>query len=437
VINEPVSRRKFLKVGGAIAGGIVLGQPAVSALASTLSENSRPGPARRSFSSPKTINVYLLAPLTGALAPYGPGQAQAFVNAVDWLNRLGGIQSMGRAKLNVIVKDTESTPSVAADAVQEAAEDSSVAGVFGCNQSGAALVAAQVALQNQVPFITSSDIDPRISTVGQGWAFQIPPQSPLYSSPIIDFITNQSKKTGVSGMKMAILYSNSALGQACTPYAVQYAQSKGVQVLFNDPYTTGSVTDFTPYISKYQAAGVNALAGTQDPEPAILIVRAMQQLNWQPTVMAAFDGAFGSDSWIQSLGKAANDTYATAPWYFNIDAFGMKDFTKTFTKRYKAQPGSVDQIAFAGISVIADALERAASLDRSKLKTALLKTTLAAAAGPIPCLNFNGVKFSSVGVNTRASNFVGMTKGSTSYVVGPTKYATIKPVWPRPSWSSL
>lgn len=426
-MTDSMDRRRFLQYTGLAVAGAALSGPLVGSAAD----------ASTSPRSARTVGVTLLAPLTGGLAPYGPGQATAYQNAIKWFNDLGGVSKMGGAKLALTVKDTESTPSVAADAVVAAAQDPSIAAIFGSNQSGASLVVAQLARQYRIPFVTSSDIDPRIAVAGDGWAFQIPPQAPLYSRPIIDFIDEQSSATGKSGKKMAILYSDGALGEACTPPAVRYAKEKGFDVAFVDAYTTGSVSDFTPYISKYQAAGVDALVGTQDPEPALLIVQAMQQLNWQPTVLAAFDGSFASDTWISTLGKAANYCYSSAPWYFNIRAFKMGAFRKEFIRRFGHQPASVDQIAFAAVSVLADSLERAGSDNRAKLQAALGKTNLRPAEGPIPCLNFAGVRFNSTGVNTLAENFVGMVKDGTSYVVSPQKYARVAPVWPRPAWSAM
>lgn len=430
---ESVSRRDLLKYG-AVLGGAALSAPLIAACSSSSTKSGGSGAGGK---SPKTVHVYLLAPLTGVLAAEGPGQATAYQNAVKWLNDAGGIKSLGGAHLSVTVKDTESTPSVAADAVQQAAQDSNVLAVMGCNQSGASLVVAQVALQNKLPFVTSSDIDPRIAQAGKGWALQIPPQAPLYSAPIIDFIDQMSKQSGVSGTKMAILYSNGALGQACTPPAVAYAKSKGIDVAFVDSYDSSKVSDFAPYISKYQAAGVTALCGTQDPQPAILIVRAMKQLNWQPTIMAAFDGSFGNDVWMSALGNDSDYTYDANPWVFNINQFGMPSFVRTFQQRFGHAPGDVDQIAFAAISVIADALERAATTDRGKFHDALLATDLKPGEGPIPCLCFDGVKFDASGKNTRAANFVAMTKGKQNYVVAPSQYATQKAIWPRPAWSNI
>jgi branched-chain amino acid transport system substrate-binding protein len=100
-------------------------------------------------------------------------------------------------------------------------------------------------------------------------------------------------------------------------------------------------------------------------------------------------------------------------------------------------PNDFDQSAFSVVAVIADALERAGSSDRQKLRNALAQTNLNPGSGIVPCMNFDGIKFDSSGKNVRANNLVLMSKGVDNYTVSPAKYADIKPVFPRPAWASL
>lgn len=428
-----MTRRELFRYGALVAGGAAVGAPLLSACggASGTSATSNGG------GKGKTISVVLLAPLTGIEAAWGPDQAKSYQTAVDWFNATGGIKSMGGAKLKVIIKDTETTPSVAASAAQQAVNDSSVAVITGSNQSGASIVVSQIARQGKIPFITGTDIDPRIGPNGGGWSFQIPPQAHIYSESMLDFIAAEAKKQNISGLKMAILHTNSDLGQACTTAAVPYARKLGFNVVAVDSYDSTKVSDFTPFLSKYQAAGVQALVGTQDPQPAVLIVRGLKQLNWQPDIIGALDGAFANTSWEQTVGKDSDFTYASQPWAFDVKGLGMQQFVADYTKKLNKAPNDFDQSAFAVIAVIADALERAGTDDRNKLRDAIAATDLEAGKGPVPLLSYNGVKFDSSGVNTRANNLIVMSKGQANHVVYPTANAVMAPVWPRPAWSQM
>lgn len=431
MFSEPVSRRDLIKYGALLTGGVVIGPTLLSACSSSKDSGSGGG------GSGKTVGIYLLAPLTGIEAAWGPQQADAYTSAAKWINDAGGIKSMNGAKLKVTVKDTETTPSVAASAAQQAAGDKNIAVVVGCNQSGASIVVSQVAGQNKIPFVTGTDIDPRITGAGSGWSFQLPPQAHVYSESMLDFLDSEAKKKGITNLKVAILHTNSDLGQACTEAAVPYAKKLGMDLVAVDSYDSTKVSDFTPFLSKYHAAGVQALIGTQDPQPAVLIVRGLKQINWQPEFLGALDGSFGNVAWEQTIGKDSNYTFASQPWSFGVKNLGMEEFVIDFKKKVGREPNDFDQSAFAVISVVVDALERGGSDDRKKLRDALSQTDLQAGKGPIPCLSFNGVKFDDKGVNTRANNFITMSKDKHNTVVFPDSYAVVKPVWPRPPWSQM
>lgn len=427
---ESPSRRDVLKYGALLAGGAALGGPLLSACSSS-------GAGSGGGGSSQKVGIYLLAPLTGVEAAWGPQQAKAYTDAAAWINSLGGIKNMGGAKFDIIVKDTETTPSTAASAAQQAVLDKNVALIAGCNQSGASIVVSQIARQNKIPFVTGTDIDPRIPTSGGGWTFQLPPQASVYASSMLDFLLKQFKSHGVTNPKVAILSSNSDLGQACTQAAVPYAKRIGLDLVAVDSYDSTKVSDFTPFISKYASKGVQALLGTEDPQPAVLIVRAMKQLNWQPQFLGALDGEFGNVVWDQQIGSDANYTYSSQPWSFNVKNLGMEQFVSSFTKRMKRAPNDFDQSAFSVLSVVADALERSGSTDRQKLRDALSKTDLAAGKGSIPCMNFGGVKFDSTGKNVKANNLILMAKNKLNYAVYPQQYAMTQAVFPRPAWGSM
>jgi branched-chain amino acid transport system substrate-binding protein len=76
--------------------------------------------------------------------------------------------------------------------------------------------------------------------------------------------------------------------------------------------------------------------------------------------------------------------------------------------------------------VFADAIERAGSLDREKVRDALAKTDLMTFFGP--------VKFDATGKNVAKSMVMYQVQHEKYVVVAPAKWATAKPIYPAPAW---
>ena len=85
LVKKEMDRRTFLKVTGAVG----LGLTATSFGVPTLLK-----------AEPKTIKIGSVQPATGPLAVIGQGQRRGNQLAVDYINSMGGIKSMGGQNLN-------------------------------------------------------------------------------------------------------------------------------------------------------------------------------------------------------------------------------------------------------------------------------------------------------------------------------------------------
>jgi len=83
------------------------------------------------------------------------------------------------------------------------------------------------------------------------------------------------------------------------------------------------------------------------------------------------------------------------------------------------------QVAF----VLKDALERAASTDREKVRDAISKTNLTD-----HILTQDAIKFDEAGENVNATPALLQVQGGKPVVVGPARFVEAKPVFPVPKW---
>src|SRR5262245_16253847 len=88
-----ISRRRFLTLAGAVAGAVTLHRPL--------------------HAQGKAIKVGVVSPISGALAEVGGDCRLGAQMAADALNAAGGIKSMGGARLELLLADSETKVEVA------------------------------------------------------------------------------------------------------------------------------------------------------------------------------------------------------------------------------------------------------------------------------------------------------------------------------------
>jgi branched-chain amino acid transport system substrate-binding protein len=90
-------------------------------------------------------------------------------------------------------------------------------------------------------------------------------------------------------------------------------------------------------------------------------------------------------------------------------------------------------MAYGSTIILADALERAASTDRDKIRNALAATDISGEDERIPTIF--GCKFDEKGQNTLTEGILIQNSGGKRYTVYPTKYGSHKIIFPAPAWN--
>src|ERR1044072_7565761 len=131
-INTSVSRRGFVAGTTALAGS--LGFPAILG------------------AHPAAIKVGLIHPVTGFVPYTGQQGRLGGTMAVEDVNKAGGIKSMGGAKLEALLGDSQSKGEVGVAEVEKMNEQG-VAAYIGCFQSPVGIPASQAAAKYNTPFL--------------------------------------------------------------------------------------------------------------------------------------------------------------------------------------------------------------------------------------------------------------------------------------------
>lgn len=412
-MSRTITRRTFLGASTTALSGLVL---------------ARPGLAQ-----PKEIQLAAVLALTGPNAAWGQRTWRGFQLGCDLVNEQGGIKSMGGAKLKSFVVDTESKPEVAGSQTERAVQRGAVA-ITGTNQSAATIVATQIAEREGVPFVCATDVDPLITSRGFKFTFRTSPIVESYARDLLAFVKELGQASGKPARKLAILSENSIVGQSSVEGARKVAAELGYEVVEAVTYDAAKTQNFASYISKFKGAGVEVVIGHNKPNDAILITRTMKELNFNPMAYGGILGGHVSTEYVNALGKDADNVLATTSWSADADIKGLKELAKKYQERFNEHLDSTGAGGFTAFSVIWDALERAGTSDRRKLRDAIAATQMK--TGDRMYMQLRGCKFVASGENELAGGLVFTIKDKEWITVAPKEFAKGTAVYPKPKWGA-
>src|SRR5579872_1868672 len=333
------------------------------------------------------VNIGGLYPVTGGMAQIGVGCVAAAKLAVDMVNEAGGIKSLGGAKLNLILSDVQSDPTVTRTETDRLISGNKLSAIHGCYASALTLIASEVAERAHVPLITGSSTD--MLNKGRHYTF-----TPFARASQFALAQLQMSKLVSDKPKVAVVFENTAFGTATSSGLKEQAPSEGVQIVMLEPYSAG-FTDAGPLVNKVRASGANTLFAVSYLNDLILIVRTMKQMGVNIPINGG-SGGFVQPEFYKSVGNSAEGLLGVAHWNHDIDANALR-----VNAMYQKQYGEFIMEYAGGLVaqtfMLANALERAASPDPEKVRDAL--STLDVSSGYAAMAPGGKVKFMANGRN--------------------------------------
>jgi branched-chain amino acid transport system substrate-binding protein len=123
---------------------------------------------------PKTVKVGVLHPVTGALAYSGQQCREGVMMAIEDINKLGGIKSLGGAKIEALLGDAQSTPQAGAAEVEKMNE-AGVSAIVGAFASAICLATTQAAAKYNLPHVVDVGVADQIVERGLKNTFRFGP----------------------------------------------------------------------------------------------------------------------------------------------------------------------------------------------------------------------------------------------------------------------
>jgi len=376
------------------------------------------------------VKIGILLPLSGAIAPIGQNNRRGHLLAVEDINAAGGIKSLGGAKLVIVDGDTQGNPRVGIQETEKLAQQGVVA-ILGAYQSNVTFPSTQTAEKLGVPYIDPVAIADSI-TEGRNfkYTFKIAPKASWYARDQLAFVKWVGERAKKPIRRVVLMYEDTLFGQSTSAGQEKFAKEAGLEVVQKIAYPAES-PDMTPTISRIKQLAPDAILFVSYIADAVLITKTMKELGVDVPILGTSAGHI-DPAYIANLGPLAEHSFTVGEWNPDLKKAGAAKLSARFEAKFGAPMNGHAAETYMATMVLADALERARSTDRAKVRDALAQTNLCGERNILP---YDCVKFDGSGQSPQGRLVMLQVQKGKFVSIWPPEVAAAVPVYPVPAWS--
>jgi len=348
---------------------------------------------------PKVVKIGNIIPLSGPSASVGVQGKNVREMAVEEINNAGGIKSLGGAKLKMIYVDSKSDPTVGVTAAERLINTNKVHILTGCWNSAVTYPTTQVAERYGIPFIVPVSVRDTITERGFKYTFRVAAKDSWWTRDQILFLRDMEKEFNVKVKTLALVYENGDWGTGFAAGWKKLAKKYGYKVVLDEPYPS-TASDLAPVVMKMKKANADVIMLVSNAADAILLTNTMVEFKVNAKAIIASGGGHADPKFLENCKKNADYIFDEVEWETDVGKPGAKETNEKFKKKYGYNLTGESVDAYASMYVIADALERAGSLDPKKLRDAFAATKLD--SGPAMIISYDSIEFDKDGQNKNA-----------------------------------
>ncbi|MDH5696194.1 MAG: ABC transporter substrate-binding protein, partial [Dehalococcoidia bacterium] len=184
--------------------------------------------------------------------------------------------------------------------------------------------------------------------------------------------------------------------------------------------------DYSPQILAAKAAGAEVLLSNPIMPDGMSIMRQMKELDYNPKMIVMIR-APDDLPWGMALGPIGDYVVFSTGWHHALDFPGVAELNAAFQAKFGRPADAMTGPAYASIQIIADAVERAGTLDTEKIRDAIVATDMMTVVGP--------VKFRPDGTAIGPLAPIVQWQSGVQELVAPQEVATKPLIYPTASWA--
>jgi branched-chain amino acid transport system substrate-binding protein len=378
--------------------------------------------------SPLRIGASL--PATGPYAAPGQNQLRGYRLCVKHANDKGGV--LGR-RIELIVEDDQSKAPTAVAIYERLITQEKVDAILGPYYAPVVEAVADVSEKYKMPMVSPAGATTSTHRKGRRFVFMMFSPGEVYLEGFIDMAARRGLKTA------ALIHEDTIFPRGLAAGTLELAKKHGLTVVLVEAYPPRT-TDFSAILSKVRAANPDVLAAGTYFDDAVTITRQLRELNVNPKMFAVTVGG-DFPQFYQTLGRAAEYVYGASQWEAELVTLragglipiarqypGAREFVESHRREFPGTELSYHTASgYAGCQVLMEAIRRAGSLDREKVRDAILAMDLNTV--------FGAFKVDTTGIQVAHRMVMFQWQDGKKVIVWPAELAPGKPRFPTPPWS--
>ena len=309
------------------------------------------------------ISIGEYGSLTGTTATFGISTDNAIKMAFEEVNAAGGVTGK---KLKLFVEDDQSKPEEAATAATKLVNQNHVVALLGEVSSSRSLAAAPIAQAAEIPMVSPSSTNPRVTQVGD-YIFRVCFTDPFQGAVMAKFANDTLKLK-----RVAILVDvRNDYSVGLQTFFRQNFKQMGGEIVAEQSYSEGD-SDFHAQLTQIKAANPEAIYVPGYYTEVGTIARQARELG----IAAPLLGGDGWDSpklW-EIGGEALNGSYFSNHYSTDDPSPVVQKFVTEYKKKYGALPDALAALGYDAAKILVDAISRAGSTEGAKVRDALAAT---------------------------------------------------------------
>ncbi|HPO04065.1 MAG TPA: ABC transporter substrate-binding protein [Bacillota bacterium] len=320
--------------------------------------------------APAEVKIGINYELSGEVATYGQASKDGILMAFDEINAAGGINGM---QIVPVVLDNKSDPAEATSLATKLITQEGVIACLGPATSGNFMATIPVAMQNGVPVISASaTADNGVTTDAAGnvneYVFRLCFNDSFQGVTMASFaLNNLNAKNAV-----IIQDKSSDYAEGLAKNFTETFVAAGGTIVAHEGYVSKD-KDFNSILTSIKGKDFDVIFLPGYYQEAGLVIKQARGLGIDAPILGA-DG-FDSPVLLELAGaEALNDVYFSNH-YSSLDEDPLvKEFIAAFVEKYNAEPNAFHALGYDLGKYIADAVERAGSVEPEAVKDALAST---------------------------------------------------------------
>jgi branched-chain amino acid transport system substrate-binding protein len=405
---------------------LIIGTAAAAAVAS-----------RNASAQAQDVPIGVIYPFSGASAQVGTDARAAFETAVEIINtasdldlptaKNAGLAGLGGAKVRLVFADHQADPQKGRAEAERLITQDKVAAVVGAFHSSVSATVSVACERYGLPYVAADSSSPSLHRRNLKFFFRPAAHDELFTAAMFDFMDALRAK-GEKIETIGLFYEDTIFGTDSSNVQRKLAGERGYKVATDIKYRANTPS-LTAEVQQIKSANPDVLMPSSYTTDAILLVKTMSELGYKPKNIMAQAAGFSEKAVFDTVGDRLGGLISRGS--FSLDLAAKRPSVAKVNEMFKARANrdlnDNTSRQFTALLVLADAIDRAKSVDGAKIRDALAATDI---PGEKTIMPWRRVKFGPDGQNVEADPVLIQYRGGAWVTVFPSQAAVAAPVWP-------